>query len=138
MARDDEVVANQATEALAYALGAVMVGGEPRYESALATADLPPGGTLTANFPVDGGDVTRALFVAEPATHDALLLEHGRQRYEHPLTELRVPLKRESEIDNPIQSLGAQLGFWFGSVRSCMPQNANVPCAASLQAPTKP
>lgn len=138
MARDDEVVANQATEALAYALGAVTVGGEARYELALSTAELPPGGTLTGNFPVDGGDVTRALFVADPATHEALQLEHGRQRYEHPLTEPRVPLEPEGEIDNPIQSLGAQLGFWFGSVRSCMPQNANVPCAASLQAPMKP
>ena len=138
LARDDEVVGNQSTEALAYALGAVMVGGEPRHELALSTAELQPGGTLSANFPVEGGDVTRALFVADPATHNALQLEHDTQRYQHPLSEPRVPLEQEAPVANPIATLAVQIGFWFGSVRACMPGNGKVPCAASLQAPLMP
>lgn len=136
LARDDENVANETTEALASALGAVVTGGEPRHEPALQSRPLEPGASLSANFPAEGGDVTRALFIAEPAAHNALLLEQGTQRYAHPLTPPFARLDDVVVLANPTQSLSDQIGFWFGSVRTCAPtNNVKSPCAATLQRP---
>jgi len=135
LARDDENVANEATEALAHALGAVVVGGEPRHEPALQAMPLRPGEPLSANFPAEGGDVTRALLVVEPATHRALMLAQDAQRFEHPLSPPFVPLAAEVAVANPIEALIAQIAFWFGSAHACPVTTAKLPCAASLQAP---
>ena len=66
MARDDEVVHNRSTEALARGARRRDPGGEPRF-----VLDLPvraaPGRDASANFPVDGGAVTRVLYVLDPA-----------------------------------------------------------------------
>jgi dienelactone hydrolase len=138
LARDDENVANRATEALAYALGAVVAGGEPRHELALESVPLSPGAPLSANFPAEGGDVTRALFVVEPATHRALMLEQDTQRFEQPLSPPFTPRAKPVEVRNPTAALIAQIAFWFGSVRMCPASNVKMPCAASLQAPQTP
>ncbi|HMI90993.1 MAG TPA: hypothetical protein VK509_06495, partial [Polyangiales bacterium] len=135
LARDDENVANEATEALAHALGAVVVGGEPRHELKLQAVPLNPGEPLSANFAAEGGDVTRALLIAEPATHRALMLAQDAQRFEHPVARPFEPLDAEISVANPIEALIAQIAFWFSSVRACPTANAKLPCAASLQAP---
>jgi hypothetical protein len=136
LARDDESVANEATEALAHALGAVVVGGEPRHELALEHEALNPGEPLSANFSAEGGDVTRALLVVEPATHRALMLEDDVQRFAHPLAPPFERLDEPVAIKNPTGALIAQIAFWFSSARACPDTDAKQqPCAASLQAP---
>jgi hypothetical protein len=134
LARDDENVANETTEALAHALGAVIVGGDPRHELALKPVSLNAGEPLSANFSAEGGDVTRALLVVEPATHRALMLKADVQRFEHPLSPPFEQLDRAVAIENPIEALIAQIAFWFGSARACPGADAKLPCAASLQA----
>jgi dienelactone hydrolase len=136
MARDDEVAHNSGTEALAHALGAVVVGGEPRYVTQLDDDQLRPGAALSANLAVEGGAVTRVLYVLDPATHGALTLARDRVRYEHPLSAPFIPLDSPGNVDNPIAESLMQVAFFFESYRACLDATPAALCAASVMAPT--
>jgi hypothetical protein len=135
MARGDEVAHNRGTEALAYALGAVLVGGEPGYVTELATDELRPGATLSANFDVEGGAITRVLYVLDPATHDALTRARDRIAYVHPLSAPFERLDAPVTVDNPIAEGLMQIAFFFESHRACRSATPASFCAASVMAP---
>lgn len=135
MARDDEVVHNRVSEALALALGAQMVGASPRHESALRTATLAPGRTASGNFTVGDDAVTRVLYVFDPATHAALHAERGEARYAHPVERPFEKLSEPSAVKNPIAALLTQLVFYLESWRGCEPPTPQSACAASVRAP---
>jgi hypothetical protein len=136
MARDDEVAHNAGTEALAHALGAALVGGDAGYVTDWVPDDLRPGATLSANLDVEGGAITRVLYVLDPATHDALSRALGSVRYEHPVTAPFRPLAVEMTIDNPIAASLMQVAFFFESHRACRSATPAALCAASVMAPT--
>jgi dienelactone hydrolase len=135
MARDDESVHNRSTEALASALGAEIIGGDPNYVLDLRVHGLRPGETRSGNLPVDDGAVTRVLYVLDPATHAALVLAHDAQKYQLPLARPFVPRKREIAVDNPIDATLMQVAFFLASYRACHTETPTATCAASVQAP---
>jgi dienelactone hydrolase len=135
VARDDEVAHNSGTEALAHALNAVIVGGDAEYVPQLGTDTLRPGATLSANRDVEGGAVTRALYVLEPATHAALTHAQDSVNYRQPLVAPLSPLDRASTIDNPIDATLMQVAFFFESYRACRSATPAALCAASVMAP---
>jgi hypothetical protein len=140
MAQDDELVHNRSTETLANVLGAELVGGDPQFVLDLRTHSIRPGGTLSANFPPESGSVTRVLYMLDPATHDALTLEHGTAQFDHPAGGLKAPfsqLSKPETVDNPIAQTMTQIAFFFASLRTCSmaTSDAKPTCAASVQAP---
>ena len=135
MARNDETVDNQGSEALADALGAEISGGEPNYVLELPVHAVRPGATLSGNVAVDGGTVTRVLYVLDPATHDALIFEHGEQAYQLPLERPFVARSSPLSVDNPLAATAMQVAFFFESYRACRTATPNAVCAASVQAP---
>jgi hypothetical protein len=135
MARHDEVAHNGGTEALAHSLGAVLVGGQPGHVDQIDKAEVRPGATLSANLDVEGGAVTRVLYVLEPATHDALTHALGSVHYEHPLSAPFTPLDADLTVDNPIAASLMQVAFFFESYRACQSATPAAFCAASVMAP---
>jgi hypothetical protein len=137
---DDEVVHNRSAEALGYALGAVFVGGKPRYVPGFNTDELRPGATLSGNYTVDSGAVTRVLYVIDPATHEVLVNAKGTRGYEVPLAAPLSPLPSPIEIDNPISQTLTQVVYFFESLRACyaaVPEKVKTPaanCAAAVRA----
>jgi hypothetical protein len=131
LARDDEVVGNRSTEALAYALGAETTAGDPRYIPDL-TAASPRDGRLAANFPVDEPRVIRVLVQLHPATHSTLSNARGQHEYEHPIEVPFVRLAEPAPIENPIGTALDQVALFFESWRACVAANAGAPCAASV------
>lgn len=138
MTRDDEVVHNSGTESLAHALGDVLVGGGPGYVTQLVSDDVRPGAALTANVLVEGGAVTRVLYVLDPATHEALTLARDSVRYVHPVRAPFVPLASPRTVDNPIEPSLMQVAFFFQSYRACLSATPTDVCAASVMAPAPP
>jgi hypothetical protein len=98
--------------------------------------ELRPGAALSANLPVEGGAVTRVLYVLDPATHGALTLARDRVRYEHPISVPFVPLDAPDDVDNPIAESLRQVAFFFESYRACLNATPAALCAASVMAPT--
>lgn len=135
MARDDEVVHNHVSESLAVALGAQLVGAAPRHESALATATLAPGRTMSGNFTVGDDAVTRVLYAFDPATHAALHAERGEVEYAHPIVRPFDKLSEPIAVKNPIGAVLTQLVFYLESWRACVPPTPQSACAASVRAP---
>lgn len=135
MARDDETVHNRSSEALASALGAEIIGGDPNYVLDLPVHGLRPGETRSGNLLVDNGAVTRVLYVLDPATHSTLVLAHDAQKYQLPLVRPFMLRKRPVAIDNPIEQTLMQVAFFLESYRVCHTQTPSATCAASVQAP---
>jgi hypothetical protein len=119
MARDDEVAHNAGTEALAFAFGAVQVGGVPRYEVALESKALHPGSSVMGNIDIEGSQLTRVLYTLDSATHSTLVYGNGEFGYEHPLGELLTPLDEPSKVDNPVANTLRRVAFFFESSRAC-------------------
>lgn len=133
LAKQDEVAHSAGAEALAHALGAVMIAGAPQHVPQLMTRMLQPGETLST-----GGAVSRVLYLLNPATHSALTHARGCVEHEHPLSE--PPFMRRSpvaEIDNPIIATLMQVAFFFESYRAC-PGTTPASCVASVAAPVPP
>ncbi|MGD8862658.1 MAG: hypothetical protein PVI30_21790 [Myxococcales bacterium] len=133
LARGDEVVSNAATEAFAAGLGAVMLGGEPQRVPDLMSQGLRSGNTLAGNFTVEERPVTRAVYVFDPAAHDAAIKVSAERRFEHPLERPFVELDEPEPIENPLADILMQAAFFFQSWRSCSASDAA--CAASVIAP---
>jgi dienelactone hydrolase len=138
MARDDEVAHNAGTEELAYALGAQIAGGDPHYALQLMPHELRPGATISGNFEVEGGAVTRVVYVLDPATHTALTHARGSVTVEHPVDRPWTELDDAQEIENPIADALMQVTFFFESYRSCTTMTPAEFCAASVVAPLAP
>lgn len=141
MARDDEFVHNRSTEALGFALGVALVGGKPKYVPDLLTDAFRPDATLSGNFDVEEGAVTRVMSLLEPATHDTLTKARGTRAYQVPLIRPFLPLSSAITIANPIAQTLAQIVFFFESQRACTSAmlankkgGASV-CAATVRAP---
>jgi dienelactone hydrolase len=134
VARDDEVANNAGTEALAHALAAAIVGGEPAFVTELPVEPLRPGATFRANLDVEGGAITRVLYVLDPATHDTLTRARGTVEYEHPLQAPFTQIDPALVIDNPIAPTLTQAAFFFESYRACRLATPTAVCAASVMA----
>ncbi len=104
MAEDDEVVPNRATEALARAAGAQLVGADPVHTD-LARADAP----LSANADAAGMRVTRGLYRFPTATHGMLTNREGQQRFAHPPAPPFEPVDPPEPVANPIDEVHAQV-----------------------------
>jgi dienelactone hydrolase len=135
MARDDESVHNRSTEALASALGAEIIGGDPNYVLDLPVYGLRPGETRSGNLLVDDGAVTRVLYVLDPATHAGLVVARDAQKYQLPLARPFMLRKRPIAVDNPIEQTLMQVAFFLESYRACHTATPAATCAASVQAP---
>jgi len=112
MARDDETVHNLATETLARALRAPILGGTSGYVE-LSTGTPP----LRANVDRETATLTRGLYVFENATHGLALWRMGAQTVPHPVTppfEAMDPVP----IANPIEDAQAQLLGFFETWRA--------------------
>ncbi|MGD8861902.1 MAG: hypothetical protein PVI30_17965, partial [Myxococcales bacterium] len=133
LARRDEVVPNEASEALATGLGAVMLGGEPENVPDLISQGLRTGNTLAGNFTVEERTVTRAVYVFDPAAHDAAINLTSERRFDQPIVRPFTELDEPQPIDNPLGDVLMQAAFFFQSWRACAVTDAA--CAASVIAP---
>jgi hypothetical protein len=120
MAKDDEVVSNLVTEALAVGLGATFVSGEPSYVGDLSTQIIAAGQTVRGNFSIADDRVTRVLQGYEPADHSLLLSHSGKQRYTHPPDPPFEPLETPHAINNPTSAAIAQIVDYFDSFFRCV------------------
>ncbi len=113
MAFDDETVPNQATEALARAADATIVGRMPRY------SDLPMGTSpLVSNLVLGSARVTRGLAVFEPATHGMLSTRMAHATVMHPPVPPFVPLATQTDVANPVDGAITQMVHFFVTFRS--------------------
>jgi dienelactone hydrolase len=136
VASEDELVPLASSEALAYALGASLIGADPSHELALQRAIVVLGATLSGNVPLARGSVTRVLQSLSPATHATLFANQGIVRFEHPLRDEPALLNEEQMIENPTAAVMAQIVFFFQSHRACSTAEPapELPCAASVSA----
>lgn len=112
LAAEDETVPNSATEALARAAGAAIVGADPVHTD-LPRVEAP----VRDNVEVEGTRVTRGLTVFAPATHGLLTQRTSSARYEPPVE----PPFRPGEprvVANPVDGAVEQLVHFFESWRS--------------------
>ncbi len=110
MAEDDEAVPNRATEALARAVGAAFVGGDPVHTD-LVRLDAP----VTGNVEVSTGRVTRGLYRFSPATHGLLSSRRGEHRFAHPVEPpfLAVdPVSVANPVDGAVEQMVHFLESW--------------------------
>ncbi len=112
LAREDETVPNSATEALARATGAAIVGADPVHTD-LERAEAP----LRDNVEVDGIRVTRGLTVFAPATHGLLTQRTSSARFEAPVEPPFRPTAPRP-VTNPVDAAVGQLVHFFESWRS--------------------
>jgi hypothetical protein len=112
MAEHDELVPNSATEALARASGAPIVGADPVHTD-LSRAEAP----VSENVELDSGRVTRGLYRFAPATHGLISQRSGDQAFEHP-PEPPFEAIDPVVVTNPVDSAVAQLVYFFESWRS--------------------
>jgi hypothetical protein len=109
MAVDDETLPNSATEGLARAAQASIIG-TARY------SDLTPGAyPLAANLMAGGRMVTRGLTTFAPATHGLLSSRNGEQRVEHPVVAPFVSLATPVPIENDVDGAVGQMVRFFES-----------------------
>src|SRR5690606_6868303 len=109
MAVDDETLPNSATEGLARAARASILG-TPRY-SDLATATYP----LASNLMAGDRMVTRGLATFAPGTHGLLSSRNGLQRVEHPVVAPFVPLATPVPVENDVDGAVGQMVRFFES-----------------------
>ena len=92
---------NAGTEALAFAFGALQVGGVPRYEVALESKALRPRIERHGQHRHRRQPAHARPLHAGPATHSTLVYASDEFGYEHPLAEPLTPLDEPSKVDNP-------------------------------------
>lgn len=130
MARDDEVVPNRSTEALAFAIGAQFVNATAVHVRGLQS--IAADGAVSGNFNIGDAAVTRVLVAADPATHDALVHRVGVRMYatssDPPFAELDEPRL----VSNPLDELLEQSVAFFDTWRTCATGNAAAACPASV------
>jgi hypothetical protein len=112
MALDDETLPNIATEALARAAGAEMVGESPRFTD-LAMVSSP----LVSNLVLGSARVTRGLTVFAPATHGLLSTRTAEASVQHPPEPPFVPVSPAVAVANPVDDAVAQLVHFFVTFR---------------------
>jgi len=136
MARDDEVVSNLVTEALAVGLGATFVAGEPRYVGDLKTQGATPGQVVSGNFAIEDDRVTRVLQEYHPADHTLLRSVHGQQNYQHPPEAPFQRLDAPRSVDNPTGAAVGQIVDYLQSFFACVGRvnasTAAVECPAAV------
>jgi hypothetical protein len=139
MAKDDEVVSNLVTEALAVGIGAASVSGEPRYVGDLNTLQTAPGQVVDGNFAIGADRVTRVLQSYSPADHGLLRSRAGAQSYVHPPDP---PFQRRAALSfaNPTSAAMAQVVDYFDAFFQCVtgvrPAVSAVKCSAPVTVPT--
>lgn len=134
MAEDDETVPNRATEAYAAALGATLVGSEPRYVDDLKREEVRDGG-FSGNFLAAGSWVTRTAYVFAPATHDFLRTRMGTQRYAHPPEPPFEALAPRVSVQNPTAAAARQVGQYLESYFNCVSTGSTLPNSACTASP---
>jgi len=112
MAVDDETLPNSATEGLARAARASIIG-TARY------SDLVPGSyPLAANLMAGGRTVTRGLTTFAPGTHGLLSSRAGEQRVEHPVVapfvSLATPVPVANNVDGAVGQMVRFFESWLG------------------------
>jgi hypothetical protein len=120
MVNDDEAVSNSASEALAVAVGATFVSGEPRYVGDLATQSTAAGDVVSGNFPIEDDHVTRVLQAYAAADHALLLSAAGKQEYVHPPDPPFKRLSAPKLLTNPTAAALKQIAEYFGSFFDCV------------------
>jgi hypothetical protein len=140
MVDDDEAVSNSASEALAVAVGATFVSGEPRYVGDLATQSAAAGELVSGNFPIEGNHVTRVLQAYAKADHALLLSAVGTQDYAHPPDPPFKRLSAPKRLSNPTGAALAQIAEYFGSFFDCVtavnPSASAIKCQADARVPS--
>lgn len=137
MAKDDEVVANLATESLAVSLGADFLSGEARFVGELQTYAASEGEPVFGNVPIEDGQVTRLVRLYDPADHRLLLADRGQRVY----STVRPPfvsLDEAIHFDNPRKAALSDLEEYFESFFKCVNDvnsTSAVPCSANVLAP---
>jgi len=138
MARDDEVVANLATESLAVSLGAQILSGEARSVGELERHPSAAGDTVYGNVPIMGGEVTRLVRAYDPADHRVLHTDRGQRDYQTPVRPPFVSLDATEPFDNPRKAAQQDLEQYFASFFKCVTGNSStvaLPCSAEVVAP---
>lgn len=109
----DESVPNQASEALAAAIGLQLAPVDSARTSALpyVPASAIPATTIpvSGNVTVDGKALTAAYFELDPATHGMITHAHGQRKYMAPFPPF-VPRTTPEQVDNPTAALLRRLG----------------------------
>jgi hypothetical protein len=141
MARDDEVVSNLVTEALAVGLGATFVGGEPRYVGDLRSQAALGGQSISGNFAIEDDRVTRVLQEYPSADHALLRSPKGQQKYVHPPEPPFELLATPRTVDNPMGAAVAQIVEYFRSFFDCVGGStasaSTIKCAAGVTVPAR-
>jgi len=132
MADQDETTANSATEALAAALGASLLGVDARYVSELQTQAANSGDMIAGNATVDSTRVTRALTLYGPADHALLLSEQGQHTFVQPVEPPFQALSKPESFDNPQSAALDQLAEYFATYFGC---TAATGCVGSATVP---
>ena len=138
MAKDDEVVANLATESLAVSLGAEFLSDAARFVGELGTHPAAAGDTVTGNVMIMGGEVTRLVRLYDPADHQLLRSDRGQREYSSPVRPPFVSLDDSEQFDNPRKAAQEDLEQYFASFFECVTGNVStsaLPCSASVVAP---
>jgi hypothetical protein len=139
MAKDDEVVANLGTEALAVSLGASFLNEDARYAGDLTRKDAAAGERVSGNFRIEAGSVTRLVRAYDHADHQLLRADKGRSEYRAPVRPPFVSLDEPATFDNPRELALDHLGVYFRSFFECV-KSVNVAatavaCSADVIAP---
>lgn len=139
MARDDEVVANLATEALAVSLDVDFLNGEPRYVGDLKTLSVEPSQLASDNVKIEDGTVTRLLRLYEPADHSLLRSKRGKSEYQSPVRPPFVSRDEAQFFTNQQEAALSDLADYFASFFECVAEvnvsTSAVPCSAKIPAP---
>jgi hypothetical protein len=140
MVNDDEVVSNASSEALAVAVGATFVSGDPRYVGDLATQTASAGVSVSGNFSLEDVHVTRVLQSYVGADHALLLSQTGMQGYVHPPDPPFKRLAAAKQLINPTDAALAQVAGYFTSFFDCVAavnQTAStIKCQADAKVPS--
>ena len=138
MAKDDEVVANLATESLAVSLGAEYLSQEARFVGELGTHPASAGDVVSGNVLIMGGEVTRLVRSYDPADHHLLRSDRGQREYSSPVRPPFVSLDDSIQFDNPREAAQQDLEQYFASFFECVTGNVStsaLPCSAEVRAP---
>jgi dienelactone hydrolase len=112
MAEDDETVPNSATEALARAAGAQIVGEDPTHTD-LSRIEAPASG----NLELASSRWTRGLYRFSPATHGLLSQRMSSAQFAHP-PEPPFMSMAATDVRNPVDAAVAQLVHFVESWQS--------------------
>jgi hypothetical protein len=139
MAKDDEVVANLATESLAVSLNADFLSGEASWVGELETYAANEGEQVSGNVPIEDGRVTRLVRLYDPADHRLLRADRGQHIYTTPVRPPFASLDDPAHFDNPRKAALADLEEYFASFFTCVRDvnvsTSAVPCSANVLAP---